>query len=61
MYLFFHGRLNDTSNSGALNSGPTQKCMLRDAGELSESLRRTMLKLSTDHISDDGKVLPTDF
>lgn len=50
-------RLNETSKSDALNSGPTQKCKLRDAGELSESLRRTMLKLTSDHISDDGKVV----
>lgn len=50
-------RLNDTSNSSALNAGPTQKCKLGDAGELSEALRKTMLKLTTDHISADGKVV----
>ncbi|XP_063865444.1 uncharacterized protein LOC135103337 isoform X2 [Scylla paramamosain] len=49
--------LNDTSNSSALNAGPTQKCKLGDAGELSEALRKTMLKLTTDHISADGKVV----
>ncbi|XP_045104808.1 uncharacterized protein LOC123500167 isoform X2 [Portunus trituberculatus] len=50
-------RLNDTSHSSALNAGPTQKCKLGDAGELSEALRKTMLKLTNDHISADGKVV----
>ncbi|MPC71280.1 hypothetical protein E2C01_065552 [Portunus trituberculatus] len=54
---FFLYRLNDTSHSSALNAGPTQKCKLGDAGELSEALRKTMLKLTNDHISADGKVV----
>ncbi|KAG0714129.1 hypothetical protein GWK47_014715 [Chionoecetes opilio] len=49
-------KTNETSNSSALNAGPTQKCKLGDGGELSEALRRAMLKLTTDHISSDGKV-----
>ncbi|XP_071528383.1 uncharacterized protein [Panulirus ornatus] len=49
--------LNDVSESAALNGGLTQNCMLEDAAELAEALRKLILQLVSHHISPDGKVV----
>ncbi|XP_042224719.1 uncharacterized protein LOC121868311 [Homarus americanus] len=49
--------LIDNCESTALNGGSPQSCMLDNAAELSETLRKLILQLFSDHISLDGKVV----
>lgn len=49
--------LNDSSESTALNAGPTQNYVLDNAAQLSETLRKLLLQLTTNHISEDSKVI----
>ncbi|XP_066964529.1 uncharacterized protein [Macrobrachium rosenbergii] len=49
--------LNDNSDSLALNAGLTQNCVVENANELSELLRRLIIRLFDDHVSSDGKTV----
>lgn len=49
--------MNDNSASTALNAGLTQNCALDSATDLAEALRTLILRLFSEHISSDGKVV----
>ncbi|XP_068237887.1 uncharacterized protein [Palaemon carinicauda] len=49
--------LNDNSESSALNAGLTQTCSVESANELSESLRRLIIRILDDHVASDGKAV----
>ncbi|KAK3876584.1 hypothetical protein Pcinc_018647 [Petrolisthes cinctipes] len=47
--------LNEGNESCALNSGAIDSCVIEDAGQLAEALRKLVLRLYSDHISTDGR------
>ncbi|XP_063603013.1 uncharacterized protein LOC134778987 [Penaeus indicus] len=48
-------RLTDGRESTALNGGPTQNCLIENASDFSETLRKLIIRLYNDHISTSGK------
>ncbi|XP_019618159.1 PREDICTED: uncharacterized protein LOC109465380 [Branchiostoma belcheri] len=52
--VLFYRLLEDDSES-ALNAGVTAECQPRPAGELSEVIRKLILKIYSKHLSKDGK------